>query len=446
MDGRVLALAATTTLLSGLLIGVLPAWRWMRSDPARWLQGGGRGASPERSGQRTLAVVVAVEVALACVLLVGAGLLLRSFRQLTRVELGFDPDRVLTADLVLPESRYSQKAAQTAAFSGMLDELTALPGVERAAFVIGAPLEPRGGIGHTVLLEGRDLAAEQMPGARVRPVMGDYFAALGQPVVGGRAFTPADDETAPPVAIVNQQFARQFWPGASPLGARIAFRLGAAEPVWMTIVGVAADLKSTTLDADDTRAVYYPYRQRLPDWQRFGTLVVRSAGDPAALARSVREAVWRVDPTLPLTGVTTLDAKLHRSLARERFTTVALAAFAATALLLAVLGVYGVLAWAVERRRREIGVRMALGALRRDLVRGVVTRALGLAVAGLGLGLFAAAVVTRGLGALLYQVAPTDPATYALAALVLLAVTALGGYLPARRASRVDPVEALRGE
>ncbi|MFI5328362.1 MAG: ADOP family duplicated permease, partial [Candidatus Rokuibacteriota bacterium] len=335
VDGPVLAFALLATLLTGLVFSLIPAVQVLRADPAAFLSTSGRGLAGGR-GQRALGAVVAAEVALACVLLVGSGLLIRTFLRLQGVPLGFDPQNVLTAELVLPEARYGTREPQTRAFRTMVDAVAEQPGVEAAAYVIGAPLAgARSGIGGVLLFADREFPVGSQPGARHRPVYGDYFKALRIPIVEGRALTRDDGESAPLVAVVNQSFAREFWPNASALGKRIAWRdFGPTDgPRWMTIVGVALDVKSRDLVADDTRAVYTPYVQRRVDWQRFGTLVVRSGVLPSALTPSVKKAVWSVDPTLPLERVATLQERRVRSSAQQRFNAIALGLFAGTALL-----------------------------------------------------------------------------------------------------------------
>ncbi len=280
--------------------------------------------------------------------------------------------------------------------------------------------------------------------ARSRPVTGDFFRALGQPILEGRAFTPEDHRNALPVAIVNRTFAREHWGDGSPIGRRIAWR-PQGEPRWMTVVGVAADVKNATVDRGDVAAIYTPYVQRQVDWQRFGTLVVRTATDPATFVKAVQQAVWAIDPTVPLTAIETLDHRLARSLAPERFNASVFGFFAAVALTLAMLGIYGVLAFTVERRR-EIGIRMALGAGRGSLLRSVVGRGMVMAAVGLSFGLVAAVALGRVISGLLYEVRPTDGTVFAAVALCVAAGAFLGCYLPANRASLIDPVVALRHE
>jgi hypothetical protein len=266
------------------------------------------------------------------------------------------------------------------------------------------------------------------------------------PVVQGRAISAADDERAARVVVVNRRFAAEAWPGADPLGKRVAFRLGGDTLIWRTVVGVAGDVRYSSLAQGDARSVYLPYAQRDVDWQSFGTLVLRTRVPPSTLIRGLREAVWRVDPRLPLAAVAPLQETVSRSIARERFSTAALGAFAIAALLIAMQGIYAVLAYAVVLRRREIGIRVALGADRGRVIRMLLRR--GLAAAGIGLlvGLAGALAGSRVMRTLLFETPPTDVLTFAAAATLLLGASALASWLPARRATRVDPVEALRSE
>jgi putative ABC transport system permease protein len=269
-------------------------------------------------------------------------------------------------------------------------------------------------------------------------------------VIEGRAFTAEDDERSERVAIVNQRFAREFFPGEATLGRRVAFpdhtEKPGDPPTWMTIVGISSDVKSYQLDEPDSRTVYLPYAQRTAVWQRFGDLVVRTSGEPTAMARAVRQAVLSVDPTLPLEGVTTLEARREELAAQPRFNAFALAAFASLAVFLALQGLFAILAFMVEERRREIGLRMALGAEARDILRLVVGRGLGLTLGGLAAGMLLSLGLGRFVAGLLYEVKPTDPAVFAASAFGFAAVALAASALPALRASRTDPMRALHTE
>jgi putative ABC transport system permease protein len=444
LDARVLSFGLAVSLGAGLVVSLIPAFQVLRSDPAAYLKHSGR-ATPSAARHRALGALVVCELALAFVLLVGAGLLGRTFVHLQRVDLGFDPGNLLSAELVLPESRYAKAEAQTQAFREVVDRANAIPGVVSAAYVITPPLEPRGGIGSPILFATPpDRLPVEAPGARVRLVHGEFFSTLRLPLREGRILAPSDDEGAL-VAVVNERFARDFWPGRSPLGERISFRW-TESPRWMTIVGVVADIKSTTVDAADVRAVYVPYVQRGTDWQRWGTLVLRTRSAPETFVRPLKDAVSAVDPTLALAEVRTIEERRWAQTAQQRFTAAAIAVFAAAALLVALQGVYALLAFVVEERRREIGIRMALGARARDLIGLVARRGLALTALGLAIGGALGLALGRFVEALLYEVEPGDPATFVAVAALLTAAALVACGLPAQRARRVDPMTALRGD
>ena len=466
IDRNVLLFGLVSSLVSGILMSLVPAWQVARSDAGMHLKG--TRTTSGRSRHRALAALVTAELAFACVLLVGGGLLGRTFLRLQGVPLGFDPEGLLTADIVLPESRYGTREPQTQAFTAIVDGARAIPGVASAAYVITPPLSPRGGIGSPILFADKpDQMPVEAPGARVRLVVGDYFGTIGLPIREGRNFDDRDVPEGLPVAIVNERFAREFWPGRSAIGQRVSFRW-TREPRWLTIVGISGDLKGTRVTDEDSRTVYAPYLQRNTDWQRWGTIVIkgrapdvsaertvvnerggaspRRAIDPHALVAPLKRAVWAVDPTLTLDQVQTIAERRAVQTGQQRFNALAVAAFAAVALLVALQGIYALLAYAVEERRREIGVRIALGATTRDLLRLVVGRGLRLAAMGLAGGLALALALGHGLRSLLFEVGPTDPLTF-VAVAALLGVTAfLACSIPAWRASRVDPMTALRTE
>jgi putative ABC transport system permease protein len=361
------------------------------------------------------------------------------------VGLGFEEHHLLTAEIVLPETRYSDTASQAAAFTGIVRELNATPGIKSAAFVIGVPLKRGGQIGNTLTFESLAIPADQLPGARWRPVDGDYFGTMGLPILAGRPFSQRDDGNAVPVAIVNQTLAQRFFPDRDPIGERIAWRPGGGQaPRWMTIVGVAGDVQAASIGGDDVPAVYTPYLQRDAPWLRFGFLVARTGANPEGMARAMEEAVWRVDATVPLTRVETMTALRGRALGPARFIAGLVGIFAIAAMFIAGQGLYGLLAFLVSERRQELGIRMALGATRRVVWQGVVATAVALTGAGLVLGLTGAVVVTRFLRGLLFQVDPLDPITYIAVIAVLLVSAAVASLVPAGRATRADPAAALR--
>ncbi|HET7292337.1 MAG TPA: ABC transporter permease [Vicinamibacteria bacterium] len=441
-----LAVGLALAVSAGLLASLAPAAAVLRRDPGEWLKTRGDGAGV--GSRRALSTLATAEVAMAFVLVFGAGLLLRTFGRLNGVELGFEPAGVIKGELVLPESRYGSRDAQTRTFSAVVDRLSASPGVVAAGFATTTPLDPRGSLGGTLLfVDPPPRAPEDGVGARVRFVHGDFFAALRSSLREGRFFTPQDDAGAEPVAIVNERFANEFWPGDSPLGKRIAYRdLHDGAPFAMTIVGVLRDVKGATLDRPDTRTVYSPYLQRRIEWQRWGAIVARTASDPAAFGRQLQQAVWSADPGLPLEGLETLEERRVAMLAPQRFNAAALGLFALVALAIAVQGLYALLAYAVELRRREIGVRMALGAARRDVARLVIGGGLRLALAGLLAGVAASLALQRVVRSLLFEVEPGDPLTYVTVILGLFLTALLAAALPAGRAARVEPAVVLRGE
>ncbi|MGE0443436.1 MAG: ABC transporter permease [Gemmatimonadales bacterium] len=448
LSGAVLAFGAGATLLAGLLCGVLPAFRARRQGALEGLASA-RG-SGERHRFRSLRLVVASEVALAVALLAAAGVLAKSFRSLWNQPLGFDPAGVLSAELVLPESRYADPDEQTRAYTAIIDRLAETPGVTAAGYVTTLPLYVRGGIGNKLLFEGRpDLDPDAPSGVRVRPVYGDYFGAMKLPVVKGRPLAESDRAGALPVAVINESLARAFWPDRDPIGQRVALRDWHAPetgPVWMTIVGVARDVKGVSLDLPDQAALYMPYVQRQVPWQRFGSLVIRTSGDPESFRRPLAEAVWSVDPLLALGSIQTMATRRSASVARQRFLAATLALFAAAAILLVVQGLWGIVSYAVAERRREIGVRMALGAAPGSVVALVAREALLPMAAGGAVGLGIALAGGRLLESALFQVSPADPVVLAGTLILTAAIAVLASAVPAWRAAGVDPLETIRAE
>ena len=445
VDWRVLAFTLGVSVLTGLVFGLAPAWRGSRVDLHDALKKGGRGSSDSSSGSRLRAALVSLELALALVLLIGAGLLVKGFWLLRGVEPGFDARHLLTMRVELPEARYKEIPTQTEFRRRVLEEINALPSTE-AAMVSELPL---GGssLMHNFAVEGREVAAGDEPELYSRSVGGDYFRVMRIPLRDGRALTPQDNAGAPLVGVVNESFAREYFNGASPVGARVRWTKMEGPPQWITIVGVVGDVKHFGLDQPEASAIYTPYAQSRQAWKRWMYLTVRGdAVDSSALVGAVKARVWSVDSQIPLTKVLTMDEVAAESVAARRFQTTLLGIFALVALLLAAVGIYGLISYTVGRRTHEIGVRMALGAQRRDIFALVVRQGLLLATAGLIAGLLGAFALTRLLAGIVYGVSPTDPLTYAALSLFLLLVALLACLVPARRATKVDPMEALRYE
>ena len=441
VDGAVLAFAVSASVLSGLLFGVLPAWRMSRQDPALALREASRGVSGARGHNRLQNWLVVAETAVGLVLLVGSGLLIRSFVQVLHVDPGFDSHNVLTARLDLPGEQYSN-VQKVAFYNRLLPQLAALPGVKSVA--AGRPLAIADGhIGVSFSIEGRPVPPGDAPSESLSIVTPEYFEALRIPVLSGRAFTPRDDYQHPPVIIINQRFAQKYLPGESPVGKRIKSDLGDGifKSPMREVVGVVGNVKRQTLTAEAEAAYYLPFAQAVISSP---TLAIRTSGDPWQLANALRGQVAGLDASIPLFRVGTLDEAVYKAAGQPRFQTLLLTSFAGMALLLSAVGLYAVLSYLVVQRTREIGLRMALGAQRGDVMSWILRRGLALSAAGLAIGLAASAMLTRYLAKMLYHVAAFDPLTMAVVTALLLAVSLGVSALPAHRASRVDPMNTLR--
>ena len=438
VDTMVLAFATLVSMATGIIFGVAPALQLSRPDHGEALNEAGRGSSGSRAARTGRALVVA-EIALSLVLLTGAGLLVRSFLELQRVEPGFVPQRAVTMQLLLPGSRYPDEAAQIRFFREVHDRMAAAPGVQSAAVSTTLPMSGSSlGAGFTV--DDHPVAnPADRPTAAGFAISPDYFATMGIQLVRGRAFTARDDENGPPVAIINETMARRFWPGEDPVGRRLTSYSGVSRE----IVGIVRDVKNRDLAENAGPQLYTPYVQR--PWP-FLAVVARTTGDPVGLSATLRQAVGSVDPDLAAADVRTIDDYLAQSVATPRFNATLIAGFAVLALFLAGCGLYGVMSYAVVQRSREIGIRMALGAQPGDVRGMVVSQAMKMGLAGLMVGLAGAFAATRLLGNLLFGVGPSDPATFATVCGLLLSVVLVAAYVPARRATRVDPMVALRAE
>ncbi len=442
VDARVLVFTLAMSLLTALGFSVVPAWKGSRVELNDGLKQGGRGGVGLRSGVLRDALVV-LEVATALVLLVGAGLMLKTVARLRAVEIGFRPDHLLTMRTTLPRARYREPGRRLDFYRRVIDGVRVLPGVKGAAYSSTLPFLSTGNTqGYRV--EGRERVPGDLGDALLRVSSGDYLQTLGVQLVEGRLIEASDREGTTPVVVVNQTLARLYFPGESALGHRIS--LSERVPAWRTIVGVVKDVHERGYELAMKAGVYLPYEQNPDTWALPDSLVVRTAGDPAALADVVRRVVQQVDPEQAVAAVSTMDEILDLDVADRQQQMKLLISFAGLALLLASLGLYGLLAYTVTQRSREIGLRMALGASAPQVIRQVVRRGLALSGIGLAAGFAAARLLSQTLSGILYGVAATDSATYATVALMLLAIVAAACWIPARRAARIDPIAVLREE
>ncbi len=443
LDLVALVFALGVSLMSGLLLGLVPAVRVLARDRRGVLREGARGDATGRGG-RTRGALVLGEVSMAFVLLIGAALLLRSFDRLQRVDPGFHGQGVITARVTLPRLPYEESGRQAEFASRLISETGALPGVRSVAVANDAPMTDH------LSYWGFDIAgAEPPPGDEVQDaavfrVSPDYFRTLGIPLVQGRTFDANDREGSSPVVLLSRTMAEKFWPGRDPIGARITFD-GSSDSaaVWRTVVGVVGDVHEESPGRRPYPQVYLPFDQAT---SRSVMIAVRTSGDPRGLLPALRRVVHRIDPGLPLSQVSTMEDRVATVLARPRINAVLLGGFACTALLLAVVGIYGVIAYGVVQRTRELGIRMALGARGADVSRLVVRQGMVPVLAGIGMGLVGALAGGRLLRSLLFGVGPTDPIAFGAVTIVLLGVGLAATWVPARRATRADPLMALRAE
>jgi len=455
VDGRVLGGALLLALLTSVVCGILPALQASKPDLNAALKEGGGKSPGGPTIQRARGLLVVTEVALALLLLTGAGLMVKSFLRLQQVNPGFNPENVLTFDIRLPGSKYAENHQVADFYARLLERTAVLPGVTAAGAVEFLPLS---GVdsSSSVLIEGRPPPPpSERNHAHFRSATTDYFRALGLQLREGRSFTTQDRQDGPRVTIINETMARKYWPGENPIGKRVALDFETMRfrpdgpPTWdipggmREVVGVLADVKYSRLDAETVPEMYIPAQQRPT---REMSVVLRTQAEPLALAAVVRRELAALDPQQPLANLTTMSQLLAVSVAQPRFNFLAFALFAAIAMVLAAVGIYGVLAYSVSQRTHEIGIRVALGAQRRDVLGLVVGEGMRWVLIGLGLGTFAAFALTRLMRTLLYEVAPGDPLTFASVSFLLICVALSACWLPARRAAKVDPMEALRYE
>jgi putative ABC transport system permease protein len=443
MDPSVFLFAAFIVVLVAFAFGLIPALQATRPDLHETLKEGGRSATSTRGQHRLRGALAIAETALALILLVGAGLMLKSLYHLIQVSPGFGPARVLTMEMDLRSDQYSKGPAILNFWQQLLDRVRQIPGVESAALGTVVPLTGNHNRSD-VTIEGLPAPGPgEFPHPDYHIISSAYTNTMGIPLLRGRTFTDSDNETAPSVALVNATMARRFWTNGDPVGKRFLWGHPGENEKWITIVGVVADTKLYGLDNPARLEVYSPYRQSPSNDMN---LVVRSAADPASLTSSIRAAVAAIDKDQPVFAVHTMQQLVDDSISTRRLTLVLLGIFSALALILAAIGIYGVMAYSVALRTQEIGIRMALGARQKDVLRLVIGQGARIAFFGVAIGLAAAAALARLLSSLLFSVSASDPVTFAAVAVLLVAVALLACYIPARRALRVDPIIALRYE
>jgi putative ABC transport system permease protein len=447
LNGAVLLFTAGAVVLAAFVFGMAPAAHWAKRDVQGELKEGGRTASVGAAQNRLRGILAVAEISLALVLLAGAGLMLKSLYRLVNVNPGFQPDRVLTMEMYLSSQRYSHDPAVLNFWRRVLDGVRALPGVESAALGNHIPLT--GNHGRTdITIEGMALS---QPGSFLHPdvhtISPAYVRTLGMVLERGRTFTEADNETAPLVALVNDKLARQYWLNDDPIGKRLMWGhfnpASKTAPKWITVVGVVGDTKMYGLANPSRLEVYAPLQQ---DAENDMDLLVKSQLDPSALTSEIRGVVAAVDKDQPIFAIATMNKIVSDGVSAPRLTLVLLGLFSALALILAAIGIYGVISYSVAQRTREIGIRVALGAQRRDVMRLIMGQGTRLALFGVCIGILAALALTRLMAGLLFGVTATDPVTFAAVALVLISVALAACYIPTRRAMKVDPMVALRYE
>ncbi|MGA9770149.1 MAG: ABC transporter permease [Blastocatellia bacterium] len=443
IDGRALGFTLMLSILTTLIFGLVPALSASKPDLQRAIKETGQ-TSAGNSGLKLHNILVVSEVAVTLVLLVGAGLMIRSFLRLHEVNPGFNTENMLTMRIWLPASKYGSNQQQSAFFQEVTERIENVAGIRSVGAIQDIPLRANR-MGFKFEIEGRAPTLDvEEPDAAYRAITPEYFRTMSIPLLDGREFTAQDGPNAPPVIIINRSMARQFFPGENPLGKRLRF--GQQDAPWYGIIGIAEDVKHMGLDAEEGAAIYQPYAQKQFEFLRWMTLVMRTDAEPLSLTSAIRSQVQAVDRDQPVYEIATLRQLLSTSVAKPRFYTALMGAFALLALTLAAVGTYGVLSFSVNQRRREIGIRLALGAQAGDIFKLVVVRGLRLALVGVAIGVCGALLLTRLMSSLLFDISATDPATFIVISLALVGVALGASFVPARRAMKVDPMVALRYE
>ena len=444
MDLKVLGFTFLVSVATGVIFGLAPAIQAARFNQIETLKEGGRDAATGGGGKRLRGLLVTAEVAISLVLLIGAGLLINSFLRLRNVDPGFRADNLLTMRIVLPKPRYEQFERRSAFYTDLVQRVQSLAGVRSAAITTNLPLY-RQGNSISISIEGQPAPP---PGQErivvTRIISPGYFDTMSIPLLRGRNVTEQDTETTPNVVVISETMARRYWPGEDAVGKRIAAGRVTSPEDWIQVVGVVKDVRQFELNAEPKPQMYLSYRQA--GFFEPRDLVVKTDVDPSSLAATVRKAVWEIDKDQPVSNIQTMEEILADSIARQRFSMLLLAIFAGVALVLAGVGIYGVMSYSVAQRTHEIGIRMALGAQTGAVLKLAVGYGMKLVIAGIVIGLIAAFALTRVMATLLFGVTATDPTTFTLISVLLIAVAAVASYVPARRATRVNPIIALRYE
>lgn len=444
IDAKVLAFTLLVSLLTGLLFGLAPATQASKVNLNDALKEGGRDSASGSQGNRIRGLLVVLEVAVSIILLIGAGLLINSFLRLCNVDPGFRAENLLTMQVVLPELKYADLVRRSAFYDELISRIETLPGVKSAAVINNLPLYRQGNsIG--IIIEGRpEPPPGEQPIVTTRVISPNYFRTMSIELLQGRELTKQDTANSTMVTVISETMARRYWPGEDPIGKRISAGRSESGDNWITIIGVVKDVRQFELTADPKSQIYLSYQQTAFFYPR--DLVVKTNVEPLSLASAVRNTVWEVDKDQPVSNIRTMETILSESIARQRFSMLLLGIFAIVALVLAAVGIYGVMSYSVAQRTREFGIRIALGAKRVDVLKLAVAESLKLVLIGIVIGLSAALILTRVMSSLLFGISATDPTTFITISLLIISVAILASFIPALRATKVDPMVALRYE